>query len=309
MHKHTCILFFILILGSFGCSKDDDLPVVGKDVVVLYDNDVHCAVDGYARFAALRDSLVMQNDVCLVSCGDFLSGGDLGDSSEGENIVRIMNMVGYDYVALGNHEFDFSVERLDEVVAELKAEVLCCNFCRADDKNPVYSSFSIRRLGNINVAFIGVVTPDALTYSEDVIPYFLDENGNYKYTFCRDEIFSVVQKQVDSAIWMGADIVVLLSHLGDESYVDVSSTLLISNTVGIDVVLDAHQHNVIPGRYVPNRMGKLVLLSSTGSNFKYAGELRIKSNGYISSKLIEIDSITTSNVNVENLIAEIRRGN
>ena len=47
-----------------------------QPIVILYDNDVHCAVDGYAKLVALRDIISDTTDfVTTVSCGDFASGG------------------------------------------------------------------------------------------------------------------------------------------------------------------------------------------------------------------------------------------
>ena len=71
------------------------------DIVVLYDNDVHCAVHGYPVMAGLRDSLEhMGCRVYVVSAGDFSFGGPFGSVSKGEFIVRMMNAVGYDAVCL-----------------------------------------------------------------------------------------------------------------------------------------------------------------------------------------------------------------
>ena len=77
-----------------------------EDIVILYDNDVHCSVDGYAKMAALKaEKQAAGPYVTLVSAGDFVQGGSMGAASKGGYIVTIMNAVGYDYVTLGNTEF------------------------------------------------------------------------------------------------------------------------------------------------------------------------------------------------------------
>ena len=48
----------------------------------------------------------------VVSSGDFVQGGTLGAVSKGEYIINLMNKVGYDAIALGNHEFDYQLARL-----------------------------------------------------------------------------------------------------------------------------------------------------------------------------------------------------
>ena len=99
------VLSLILVLGMFptvtfaGTTSDD--------IVILYENDVHCAVEGYAKLAAMKQELLeTHTHVGVVSVGDFVQGGTLGAVSKGEYIVNLMNKVGYDAIALSNHEFD-----------------------------------------------------------------------------------------------------------------------------------------------------------------------------------------------------------
>ena len=82
--------------------------VQDKGLVILYENDVHCGIDGYAKLAGLRDAIADTAYVAVVSSGDYLQGGTIGAISKGEYIVDIMKSVGYDCVTLGNHEFEMS---------------------------------------------------------------------------------------------------------------------------------------------------------------------------------------------------------
>ena len=105
-------------------------------IVIVYDNDVHCAVDGYAKLVALRNQQErIAEYVTTVSCGDFANGGVVGASSKGELIVDIMNEVGYDVVTLGNHEFDYGTEQMFNLTDKLNANVVSSNFknCQTDD--------------------------------------------------------------------------------------------------------------------------------------------------------------------------------
>ena len=73
-----------------------------NDIVILYTNDVHCAVDdniGYAGLAAYKKEMqAAYNYVALVDCGDSVQGDVIGTLSKGEYLVDIMNEVGYDFV-------------------------------------------------------------------------------------------------------------------------------------------------------------------------------------------------------------------
>lgn len=271
------LLFSILLLLCF--------QSFAQRVVVLYDNDVHCAVDGYPKLAHLKKAALASADyVVTVSSGDFAAGASLGAVSKGLYPVRIMNAVGYDFVTLGNHEFDYKVSRLFELTSALSAQTLCCNFGSVDGSFP-YQGYSIARFDDVDIAFVGVATPSTPTSSTPT--YFMDDQGRMRYTFCADSLYRRVQRMVDQARADGARYVVLLSHLGDEGEA-VTSLNLIAHTSGIDVLLDGHSHNVIPSRLVPDLDGHSVLLSSTGAHFSHVGKLTIEPGKPLSTELIPL---------------------
>ena len=280
-----------------------------EDVIILYENDVHCAVDGYANFAALKDEMKAAHKyVTVVSNGDFVQGGSLGASSHGRNIINIMNEVGYDYVTLGNHEFDYGIPRQMELMEALNAECLCCNFKDLRTGKQLYDSYHIVNYGGFDVAFVGMSTP--YTINSSTPTYFKDENGNFVYSFCIDNFYELVQDAVNSARKEGADFVVVLSHLGDEDEGEggINSPSMIENTYGIDVVLDGHSHSVILDSIVKNKNGENVTLTSTGTKFQYMGVLSINPNGTFKTDLIPTESYTKKNPTVLKVTEEIKEG-
>ena len=280
-----------------------------QDVIVLYENDVHCGVEGYGNFAALKDEMKASHKyVTLVSSGDFVQGGSLGASSHGRNIINIMNEVGYDYVTLGNHEFDYGIPRQQELMEELNAECLCCNFKDLRTGKQLYEPYRIVNYGNFDVAFLGMSTP--YTINSSTPSYFKDEKGNFIYSFCIENFYDVVQNAVNSARKEGAEYVVVLSHLGDESEGEggVNSPSMIENTYGIDVVLDGHSHSVIPGTILKNKRGEDVLLTSTGTKFQYLGVLTISPDGKFKTELIPTETYTKQDLSVMKVIDEIKEG-
>ena len=102
-----------------------------NDIVILYTNDVHCAVDdniGYAGLAAYKKEMqAAYNYVALVDCGDSVQGDVIGTLSKGEYLVDIMNEVGYDFASFGNHEFDYTLPQLQKLIDKAKYQYLCCN--------------------------------------------------------------------------------------------------------------------------------------------------------------------------------------
>ena len=125
------------------------------------------------------------------------------------------------------------------------------------------------------MAFVGVTTPTTLYTSTPTS--FQDETGQFAYNFSSNTLGSMVQRSVDCARAAGADVVVLLSHLGDIDGVPTSVDLL-SQLHGVDVVLDGHDHHIVSQRMVADQSGTEVPLTSTGAHFQNIGMLVIKIN-------------------------------
>lgn len=281
------MLFSLLLVCFFACETESvwtpDRPT--KPVVILYENDVHCAVDGYARLVALREQQrALTPYVTTVSCGDFVQGDIVGSVSRGENIVEIMNRVGYDVVTLGNHEFDFGMSQMFKLTDALTATVVNSNFRDIRTDEPPFPPYRIVRYGEVDIAYLGFTTTTTATSVSPLT--FLDEAGNVAYSFCKANFYENAQKQIDKARSEGADYVVVLSHLGDMDRGEHASSIsLINHTTGIDAVLDGHDHRVIPDTLIHNLEGTPVLLSSTGTKFQHVGVLTLSTDGTFSSRL------------------------
>lgn len=288
--KYRLIVSLVCVLLFGGCKNDSfeerlpDLP--SEQIVVLYENDVHCAIDGYPMLVSLRNEhLSNTNYVSTVSCGDFASGGLVGAISNGEQIVEIMNYVGYDVVTLGNHELDYGIPQMLELTEALDAPVVCANLKNVQTNVYPYPAYHIVRYGDVDVAYIGFTTTTSGTVTS-----LGDEQGSPLYSFMRDEFYDTAQYFIDEARSNGADYVIALAHLGDSERTGghPSSIGLICNTTGIDAVIDGHDHHIIEEQFVSNREGKSVLLTSSGTNFQYVGQLIINTDGSMQSSLVDI---------------------
>jgi 2',3'-cyclic-nucleotide 2'-phosphodiesterase (5'-nucleotidase family) len=291
--KKYIYLSFVFALTACSCDESTIVnPSEGqKSIVLLFDNDVHCAIDGYARLAGLRDAIAASDTAwaAAVSSGDFLQGGMSGALSHGGYIVDVMRNVGYDAVTLGNHEFDYGVPRMKELLPKLNAPVVCSNFFAMGATQPSYAPYIIRSYGSRRVAFVGVTTPETM---QDESYSFFDDEGNQLYDLRTDDVTQIVQTAVDDVRRQGADYVVLLSHLGEKQpALGLSSHDLVAATRGIDVVLDGHTHSVIEHDNVANLDGKLVPVAQTGTQFANVGKLVIAADGRITPTLIATDDI------------------
>ena len=273
-------------------------------VVILYENDVHCAVEGYSKLAAMKNELSeTYTNVGVVSAGDFVQGGTLGAVSKGEYIVNLMNKVGYDAIALGNHEFDYQLPRLNELNAMSNTKFISCNFQKIGEDKTYFEPYTIVSYGNVDVAYIAITTPETINSSSPA--QFKNDKGELIYTFNESKLYDIVQTNINAAETAGADYVIALSHIGyDESGNLADITDVIENTDGFDVVLDAHSHSVIEEKVIKDKSGDDVLLTSTGTKFEYIGKLTIK-NGAFDTELVEVESYTKTDPVVDAYITEI----
>ena len=304
--KYSKLLFLLLIVALAGCQRK-------QPIVILYENDAHCAVEGYARLAGQRDAERQHTPyVAIVSSGDFAQGNTVGSLTKGEAIVRIMNAVGYDYLTIGNHEFDYTVPQMQHLSELLTAKTLCCNFSRYEqdnddkddrDDDDLYPAYEVKDFGGTKVGFIGVATPS--TFRSSTPTYFIDDNGNLLYNFHQTDTYECVQEAVNDAREEGAEIIIVLSHLGDDPEVAYSRGL-IAATHGIDVVLDGHAHHVLNERLVNDR-GDSVTLTSTGTKFSYIGRLTIDTDNRVATELLPISDCHRVNQAVQDTVLAIQQ--
>ncbi len=265
---------------------------IDKDIVVLYVNDVHCGIEdnlGYQDLVTVKNAYeAMGHTVILVDNGDAIQGDIVGTLSKGEAIINIMNEAGFDVAVPGNHEFDYGMERFLELSNKADFDYVSCNFV---DKNgeAVFEPYVIKEVDGVKIAFVGVCTPKTLTTSTPA--YFMDDNGEFIYSFEQDEtgekLYACVQEAVDGARAEGAQFVIALTHLGTEA--DCSpwmSTEVIENTTGIDAVLDGHSHSVWVEEHVKDKDGNEVILTSTGTKLANIGVLTISNDKTLHSTLV-----------------------
>lgn len=217
------------------------MDLSGK-TIIIHTNDIHGAISRYAYVASLRDNLKGRGaDVILVDAGDFSQGTPYVSTTKGLDAITMMNAAGYDYVTLGNHEFDYGYDQLRSNLNFAKFKVLCANILNPEGNslftpNAIYTGPSGLRIG-----FFGMETPETRTkVNPSMIKglNFLNKSDNY---VC-------AQAQVDELKTQGADLVICLSHLGvdEESALDGNRSVdLYANTNGIDFMIDGHSHTVM----------------------------------------------------------------
>ena len=261
--------------------------------VILHTNDVHVGFQdniGYDGLALYKKELESEYDhVLLIDAGDAIQGAALGAVSQGAEIIKMMNRLGYDLAVPGNHEFDFGFDVLNARAKELSCGYTCANFCTSDGE-PVFTPFKILEAGDVKIGFVGAVTPD--TFTKTAIKDVKNEDGEPTYDFLADEtgdrLSEALQKRIDEARESGADYVILITHLGSSTKNDspFTSDRIVGKLTGIDAVIDAHSHETY-STTVPDKDGKIIPIAQTGTKMQNIGQMTIYKDGRIEETLVD----------------------
>ena len=277
------------------------------DVTILYTNDVHTYIDNkspkptYAAIAALKKSIEdTGRDVLLVDAGDHIQGTAYGSMDDGATIIELMNEAGYDLATPGNHEFDYGMARTKAIIKEANFPYVSCNWVDLRTGLRVLPAVKLFPAGGKWIAFVGITTPESFTKSTPA--YFMNaKQTKYIYDILGGDdgrkLYDAVQKAIDKAKTLGADIIIGLGHLGvDPSSSPWTSEEVIANTTGFDAFIDGHSHTVMENKQVYDAAGKAVTLTQTGSYLANVGKMTIAEDGAITTELISTADVSDAAV-------------
>jgi len=248
-------------------------PLAGK-TVILHTNDIHGAVDGYAKLAALEDDFVAKGaEVILIDAGDFIQGTTYVSLSQGKTAVELMNSVGFDYVTLGNHEFDYGYENLTTILKE--AEFSVTSNILYDGKAVFSPSYTFTTAAGLSVGLFGLTTPETATAAHPAKikgVSFLAGQDLYDYA-------SKVVADLDAC-----DVVIALSHLGVDSSASPNRSYdIYENVKGVDFIIDGHSHTVM------EKGEKDEPIQSTGTKFANVGVIILGAEGIEANYLFSME--------------------
>ena len=241
------LLLTIAALAAFTAAQ-------AQDLVILHMNDTHSHVDpersgkyagmgGAIEQAAYIDEVrseVGKKNVLLVHAGDFSQGTSYFTELGGDMEISLLNAMGYDAVALGNHEFDNGMEELARRLKNLKAVPVCANYdFTGTPLEKLVKPYTIVKKAGRKIGIIGLL-PDLM----DVV----DASIASQITFIApdkvvDEYAAYLKDEKD------CDLVVVLSHLGyeGEPYTDRE---LVAVTRNVDVIVGGHSHTKLKDKKV-----------------------------------------------------------
>jgi 2',3'-cyclic-nucleotide 2'-phosphodiesterase / 3'-nucleotidase len=235
-----------------------------------YYSDQPCNRRGLCLTAMLIEQARHEADgAILLDNGDFLQGSPLGDYVAAEGVqtgakphpmIHAMNLLGYDAVNIGNHEFSHGVDFLAASLADATFRVLSANTMPSNGSaigqhiRPwaiIDRTLTDAEGGrhHVRVGVIGVLPPQTEVWDKQAI----------KGQVSMLPLVETVALYVPHLRRAGADVVVVLAHCGiggvDDDDSDHSGALAAAQIEGVDAVIMGHVHRVFPAKDAPDISG------------------------------------------------------
>ena len=217
----------------------------GRDTLITFNKQA--PIGGFAVLATavkeIRNSRDHRN-VLLLDSGDTFSDDLLGNLTEGEAVIRMMKALDYDYLSLGNHDFDYSRERTKELMQIAGFPFGAANITDLRTGKSIFGNpYILKEVEGTKIALLSLGYHNTnLTGKSDNMKNLEFRRGNEVL----NELLPELKEQ--------ADIIVLLSHQG--TAVD---RLTAEEFSEIDLILGGHSHDLISG---PERINKTFMLQA-----------------------------------------------
>lgn len=281
-------------------------PIV--DINIFHTNDIHGRVDeniGFARFKRFMDIAngYMEAEGSLVlDAGDTLHGTSFATLDLGESVAKVINAVGYDAMAPGNHDFNYGQDQLTTLGELANVELLAGNVKDINDELK-YGDIFVKEIEGVKVGVLGLATPETA--------YKTNPTNVEGLSFgTEEEIIAETKAMVQALNDLGVDIVIGLMHMGIDADSLVKSTTIAEQVDGIDLIIDGHSHSELEEYTVVNG----TILTSTGEHFKNTGLVTIQfdktKNQIVTLQPYEVSASELENIaedpEVKSLIEEIK---
>ncbi len=260
MKKLLCSLFALSAIST-AMAQEVNIKILGTSdihgrvVPWSYGADVEDKSGSYAQIATyVKDVRKNNKNVVLVDVGDAIQDNQVDVFAKDKKyykdhpIPKVLNEMKYDVFVLGNHEFNFGMKALDEILKDIKAKKLTANFYyKKNDKRYIDATTIIEKDG-VKLGIIGLSTPMSAKFEEDT--------GNLKdmkFTSPTEE----ARTQVEKLKAKGVDAIIVIAHMGidnENKIPDTGMRDVINAVDGIDVVIAGHMHKDVPSETIKNTL-------------------------------------------------------
>jgi len=269
IRNHSVVLCFfaVVVLASASAAVGDENTAM---LTILHTSDLHGAVlpfNDYANRPSNRGSLAQvatlveniraasNHPVLVLDSGDTLQGTPLEQFThvrwgEPSPTIEAMNRIGYQAMAVGNHEFNFGLEVLRRAEAQATFPFLSANTIRAGTVEPAFPPYAVLDAGPLKVGVLGLITPNIPGWEK------AENYAGLEFQPMDEAARRWVSRLRDDE---GCDLVVVIAHTGFEGDIETGEfdgtehenfVLRLTEIPGIDVLLTGHTHDDIPPRLV-----------------------------------------------------------
>lgn len=230
--------------------------VISSSLTILYTNDLHVRLGRLESVAELiEQERSKDHPVLLLDAGDTWQDfrTPLAAVWGAEEVVDWMNQVGYDAMALGNHDLYWGADQLAALCERANFPVLCANLRSSAGIAPPFVPHTIVSVGEVEVLVIGLITLEYLPYPD--------------FPWLRYVAPDTVLQSILETVAERADLVVVVGHLSVEEAVRI-----VRSVSGVDVFLTGHSHEATPD---PVGVGETLILQA-GAFGQFLGKLRLE---------------------------------
>ncbi len=278
MIKKSMLAVFAAIILS--------LSVSAKEIIIYHTSDIHGyyfarntggkQIGGFAVLKALLSK--EKKPYFLIDSGDWGTGTYEGNESKGKESLKLMNMLGYDFITVGNHDFDLGNE-LNKTIDVFKGQVLVANMEGFTSKKPV-KPYAIVKQDGVKIAFIG---------------FGVDGPGIDTTAIKIKDAKETLKNVLAQVRQHNPDIIIVIAH---DSVLDSRKPSFMSGTIKnvegaaeqIDLVFGGHAHKKGATRPIEN-----------GPLFVESGEYL----GAVSKAVIDVDDKTNKIISVRTTLTDL----
>jgi len=305
MRNFTLLLLALLLFScqpqTADLNQSDGKSI--KRIVILYTNDEHGWMEPNVNNGGApglmgqwknNDDFQIDGPFLILSGGDMWTGPAISTLTSGRSMVEVMNTLGYSAAALGNHEFDFSIDSLKERISEMDFPILAANIReknsgkRADFTQP----YIIKEVNDVSIGIVGLTTMSVPTTTKP--SHVID----YVFTSYDQELKEIVP-EVKSE---GAELIILIGHLCHD---EMRELVPLAHEFGIPLIGGGHCHQLFEEQFSG------VTLIQSGSHYDNYARVELFFDD-LADTVISISSSTHANpdsirdISIESVVSKWR---
>ena len=263
-------LTWLIILNAIFCVSCTSIivkPDPAARLTILYTNDEHGWMEATERSGGAaglmglwkeKDGYTEDGPYLIISGGDLWTGPAISTWTHGESMTAVLNAMGYDAAAIGNHEFDWKIGGLKERIAQAEFPLLSANIKEKEtgESADFATPCKIIEVNGIKVGIIGLTTTDTPT---STFPANVKDYDFIPYTDALYEYVPQIKKE-------GAELLIIAGHFGQPTMEVLAP---VAKELGISIIGGGHSHQRV------NEMIDGVAIIEAGARMMHYGKIEV----------------------------------